>query len=143
MLWQVQGTEIGLVNSSSDSLAKLDTRARALAKLCGDKDALNGKDSILRHVSTPAVARDMISIIDAWDEWVEAESKTHWHETAEKAEKELEVSPQESEKAKILDTKGKLVYWGFSYGVSPIFRVLEQAIILLDTTWRDICCNVP
>ncbi|KAF8866925.1 alpha/beta-hydrolase [Acephala macrosclerotiorum] len=116
LLWQVQGTEVGLVNSSSDSLAKLDTRARALAKLCEDKDALHGKDSILRYVSTPAVARDMISIIDAWDAWIETENKAHCHEAADKVDKEAELSEQEPDNVDALDTKGKLVYWGFSYG---------------------------
>ena len=50
----------------------LDTRARSLAKLCQEKDSLNGKDSILKYVHTPSVARDMLSIVDAWDEWTES-----------------------------------------------------------------------
>lgn len=132
------------MNSSSDSLAKLDTRARALAKLCQDKDDLHGKDSILRYVSTPAVARDMISIIDAWDEWMETESqsKMHCHEPDGKVEMEAELSEQERHDVEVLDTKGKLVYWGFSYGVwSPSWEP-DHALIVLDTSRRDVCCDV-
>lgn len=114
MMWQLQGTEIGLVNSSSDSLAKIDTRARAVAKLCEDKDALHGKDSILRYMHAPSVARDMISIIDAWDEWVNSQD----HELANQAVEEMVMSYDREDNTEALDTKGKLVYWGFSYGVS-------------------------
>ncbi|KUJ21744.1 alpha/beta-hydrolase [Mollisia scopiformis] len=112
LMWQLQGTEIGLVNSSSDSLAKLDTRARALAKLCENKDELHGKDSILRYVHTPSVARDMLSIIDAWDEWTETQRVESCHPVPE----EMKLSEDPKDDSKALDTKGKLVYWGFSYG---------------------------
>ena len=40
----------------------------------------------------------MLSIVDAWDRWVDAEAAAQG------------VSPPTS------PTKGKLVYWGFSYG---------------------------
>jgi hypothetical protein len=52
MLWQQAGREIGIVNSSSAALQKLDVRARTMAKLCENKDSLNGKDSIMRYIHT-------------------------------------------------------------------------------------------
>jgi len=111
-LWQVSGREIGLVNSSEVALQKVDTRARALGQQCGSKDSLNGNDSIFKYVSTPNVARDMISIIDAWDQWRGDETET---DTAAVSDEDNEADS--SEQTHALDTKGKLVYWGFSYGV--------------------------
>jgi pimeloyl-ACP methyl ester carboxylesterase len=117
-LWQISGREIGLVNSSEVALQKIDVRARALGRQCGSKDALNSNDSIFKYVSTPNVARDMISIIDAWDEWRGDEDETDAVDAASEA--------GESEPSPSLDTRGKLVYWGFSYGVghspSSLFR---------------------
>jgi len=110
-LWALSGQETGLVNTSADSLEKIDVRERAAAKLCQTKDALYGEDSILRHVSTPAVARDMLSILDAWDAWMEAKEE----DDNNKGNVEIE-SLEAVEEDKSLDTKGKLVYWGFSYG---------------------------
>ncbi|PMD59534.1 alpha/beta-hydrolase [Hyaloscypha bicolor E] len=117
LTWQLTGLEIGVVNSSSDSLKKLDVRARALAKLCGEKDGLYGKDSILRHIDTPSVARDMVSIIDAWDAWTDGLEDEAFDADGKSeslaARAEQVVDDQDSVS---LDTKGKLVYWGFSYG---------------------------
>lgn len=108
--WMLSGVGIGLVNSSSDALAMIDARSRATAKLCQAKDEMDGQDSILRHVSTPAVARDMLSIIDAWDAWRDESRTTD-------IQLDAEMRGQESLESKSeLDTKGKLVYWGFSYG---------------------------
>ena len=110
-LWALSGQETGIVNSSIDSLEKIDIRDRAAAKLCQTKDALYGEDSILRHVSTPAVARDMLSILDAWDAWMEEK------EDDNNSKDNGEIGSSEAvEEDKSLDTKGKLVYWGFSYG---------------------------
>ena len=89
------------MNTSEVALTKLDNSARALAQLCEQKDALQGNDSILRHLDTPNVARDMISIIDAWDEWRD--------DSLGEAQIQAELEVQDS-------TKGKLVYIGFSYG---------------------------
>jgi pimeloyl-ACP methyl ester carboxylesterase len=110
-LWALSGQETGMVNSSVDSLGKIDVRDRASTKLCQTKDALYGEDSILRHVSTPAVARDMISIIDAWDAWLEEK------EEVDNSEDNDEIYSAEAvEEDNSLDMKGQLVYWGFSYG---------------------------
>ncbi len=110
-LWALSGQEAGMVNSSVDSLGKIDTRDRASAKLCETKDALYGEESILRHVSTPAVARDMLSILDAWDAWMEEKDD----DIIRNDDDEIH-STEAMEEEKSLDTKGKLVYWGFSYG---------------------------
>ena len=117
-LWNTEGAGIGIVNSSSDAFPKLDLRARTLAKLCQEKDSLNGKDSILRHVSTPSVARDMLSIIDAWDDWTSSFGPESSETPDESVEvKELEPEDTSATETDHLSTKGKLVYWGFSYGV--------------------------
>ncbi len=115
-LWQTAGAGIGNVNSSSDSLQKLDIRARAVAKLCEEKDSVYNNNSILKYVHTPSVARDMLSIVDAWDEWRERIG-----------DKDVEVEKSEqttnSKNVVSLNTKGKLVYWGFSYGVGNPFQL--------------------
>jgi pimeloyl-ACP methyl ester carboxylesterase len=109
-LWALTGQEIGIVNASVDSLAKIDNRDRASARLCETKSALYGDDSILRHVGTPAVARDMLSILDAWNAWMEEKNSDTL-----KGEGEIS-SPEAAGNDNSLDTKGKLIYWGFSYG---------------------------
>lgn len=122
-LWNLQSKEIGLVNSTTDSLRKLDVRARSVARLCEEKDSYYGKDSIFKYAHTPSVARDMLSIVDAWDEWTatfqEAPSsrlKAPDRTVLDQEEKESNRRPV-SEQSIDLGTKGKLVYWGFSYGV--------------------------
>jgi pimeloyl-ACP methyl ester carboxylesterase len=110
-LWVLSGQETGMVNTSVDSLEKIDVRDRAAAKLCQTKDDLYGEDSILRHVSTPSVARDMLSILDAWDAWMEVKGDD------DSGKENAQIGSAEAvEEDKSLDTKGKLVYWGFSYG---------------------------
>ncbi|KAH8812049.1 TAP-like protein-domain-containing protein [Xylogone sp. PMI_703] len=109
--WLLMSREVGLVNSSSTALKSLDIRAKALGKLCEEKDAIYGDNSILRFSGTPNVARDMLSIIDAWDDWLEL------HDAAEPlVTGETETLSSASTDSYPLDTKGKLVYWGFSYG---------------------------
>lgn len=99
------------MNETENALAQRDQRARAVSMLCGKHDEMDGVNSILRHVSTPAVAQDMLSIIDAWDAWRA--------ETGQDAEDEQPVLKTEENiggHEYSLDTKSKLVYWGFSYG---------------------------
>ncbi|KAL3423755.1 hypothetical protein PVAG01_05502 [Phlyctema vagabunda] len=108
-LWELQGLEVGAINSSSAALKKQDMRWRTLGRMCREKDAMKGKDSILKYVHTPSVARDMLSIIDAWDEWADSLTELNLPDP------ELLEDTQDNE-IKSLDTKGKLVYWGFSYG---------------------------
>lgn len=113
LLWILMERQLGVVNSSSIALKQIDTRARALAKLCEQKDAIYGENSILRFVSTPNVARDMVSIIDAWDDWL------NLYDAAEpQIVNEIDHRPVPPTDSYSMDTRGKLVYWGFSYGVS-------------------------
>ncbi len=114
LIWSAAGKEIGLVNSSSDSLQKIDNRARAVAKLCQYTDFLLGRDSIFKYVNTPNVARDMLSIVDAWDEWTTS-LKSELPETLDSAT-ETRDRPEPTGDSVNLDTHGKLVFWGFSYG---------------------------
>jgi hypothetical protein len=102
-----------MVNESADGLLKWDARGRTVARLCEDKDGLGGKDSVLKFVDTSSVARDMISIIDAWDEWRDGLESQH-----PPCQKSKTTKPIVETETSALDTKGKLVYWGFSYGVS-------------------------
>jgi pimeloyl-ACP methyl ester carboxylesterase len=62
---------VGLVNSTEGALMQRDSAARAVAQLCKQKDDHDGERSILRYLDTQSVARDMLCIIDAWDEWLE------------------------------------------------------------------------
>ena len=101
--YMLMGRSIGIVNTSDIALKNLDARARTIGKLCQTNDAQYGNDSILRHLSTPAVAQDMLSMIDAWDAWRDESGQT----SKAVVEREDESNPS---------TKGKLVYWGFSYG---------------------------
>ncbi|KAI8958904.1 hypothetical protein F5Y11DRAFT_20788 [Daldinia sp. FL1419] len=108
MSWISSGHEIGLVNSSNVALNKLNVRSRALAKLCKRRDDAEGDNSIFKYSNTPNVARDMLSIINAWDEW-RSSSNAEESETAFGLRSDFKIEPEDS-------TKGKLVYWGFSYG---------------------------
>lgn len=107
LLFNTAGQAIGLANTSSTALRYLNARAKAMAKLCAEKDSLSGQSSIFRHAGTPSVARDMISIIDAWDDWTSSiKEESPYSDIADNKPKDAS-----------LETKGKLVYWGFSYGV--------------------------
>jgi pimeloyl-ACP methyl ester carboxylesterase len=112
MLWRVAGLNTGLANSSSDALLKLHSEAMSMSKLCREKDDLYGENSIFKHINTPNVARDMISIIDAWDEWTSSLSKVS--APSQKREKDVQTKLEKSE---VISTKPKLSYLGFSYGV--------------------------
>lgn len=121
-LFTATGAGIGIANSSSTALRHLNARARTIAKLCEEKDSLYGKDSIFRHAGTPSVARDMLSIVHAWDEWAASVVEGSPYYGADDLDLvDEENSEDETDKAD-LDTKGKLVYWGFSYGVSTLYK---------------------
>ena len=118
LTWLISGHDVGLVNSSDVALGKIDVRARALAKLCKKADDLHGENSIFRYANTANVARDMLSIVDAWDEWRSAsqDGKTELpKEPAADAPSAQHEAPG-GDPVRNLSTKGKLVYWGFSYG---------------------------
>jgi pimeloyl-ACP methyl ester carboxylesterase len=118
LLWLTAGRQIGLINSSTGSWQSSNARAIGQAQLCQAKDAIMGNDSIFRYVNTPNVVRDMVSIIDAWDEWTDSQSCPM--KGSHEAEEQHDLSGTENGPS----TKSKLVYWGFSYGVScPLIQL--------------------
>ncbi|TGJ86163.1 hypothetical protein E0Z10_g2612 [Xylaria hypoxylon] len=115
LTWLVSGQEIGLTNSSNVALNKLNARARTIAKLCRRVDESEGDSSIFRHMTTPNSARDMLSIVQSWDEW---RSSSQTIQPVQPAAVHLPSDQQTlggSEKS-TTSLQGKLVYWGFSYG---------------------------
>jgi len=109
LVWQMSGREIGLVNSTASALSKKSARAKALSELCGKMADHEGDDSIFRYSNTPNVARDMLSIVRAWDEW-----RSSGGQGSNSAQEDAQ--PPDDTGDDPLSTKGKLVYWGFSYG---------------------------
>lgn len=108
LTWEIEGMAVGLRDSSPSAIPKRFTRELGVGKLCQMKDVEQGDRSILKYSGTPHVAQDMKSIIEAWDLWLD-DLKSKRLPEAEHAAKSIAVySPPE--------TKGKLVYWGFSYG---------------------------
>ena len=97
--WMNMHAAFGALNSSDVAMKFIDTSHRSVNNLCRAKNTQLGGDSILGHAATTHVAADMVSIVDAWERWVE-------RETASAGIVPETVNP----------TKGKLVYWGFSYG---------------------------
>ncbi|KAI1312808.1 Alpha/Beta hydrolase protein [Xylaria venustula] len=110
LTWLFGGQGVGLTNSSDAALTTLNARARAVAKLCQQVDESEGDDSIFRHIGTPNSARDMLSIIQAWDEWKGSSEQLE----AEHPVNELQNT--NDDKTSETSLQGKLVYWGFSYG---------------------------
>ncbi|KAH8663919.1 TAP-like protein-domain-containing protein [Xylariales sp. PMI_506] len=111
LTWIVSGHDVGLPNSSNIALAKVDVRHRAETKLCAQVSDTYGKDSIFKFAGTPNVARDMLSIVHAWDSWrLGAKMQPELTKTTHSA-----VAVNQSSDSPP-DTQGKLVFWGFSYG---------------------------
>ncbi|KAI1753457.1 Alpha/Beta hydrolase protein [Xylaria castorea] len=115
LTWSTSGQEIGLTNSSNVALTKLNARSRAIAKLCQRVDESEGDSSIFRHMDTPNSARDMLSIIDAWDEW-RSDGKMSQPMQPEAADPPVERQTSDNGENNKTSLRGKLVYWGFSYG---------------------------
>jgi len=119
--WYLMGIDIGFINSSNMALKLLDARHRAVAKLCKEKDNLLGSASILRYAATPHVARDMLSIVDAWDAWRDSlvlkPTSTHSRSFVKSLyPREVQLTSLPALATNANTTKGKLSYWGFSYG---------------------------
>ncbi|KAK3332767.1 TAP-like protein-domain-containing protein [Cercophora scortea] len=97
--WLNMNSAVGSINASNGgALQYLVAGHRSVNDLCRGRDSrLGAESSILGHASTAHVARDMLSIVDAWDRWVDNNQQPAVG---------MEHNP----------TKGKLVYWGFSYG---------------------------
>lgn len=110
---------MGLVNSSNIAITKVDARTRAGGKLCKRVSDKYGNDSIFQYSNTPNVARDMLSIIHAWDAWRTPEDagSTPLFFSGDDTKDSHPSGLQKSEfDTGAKSTKGKLVYWGFSYG---------------------------
>jgi pimeloyl-ACP methyl ester carboxylesterase len=106
-LWQMGSLAVGLANTSSTATETMVLRGRGLTKLCSTQDEEN---SILRYAGTPNVAQDMLSIVEAWDRWSSKESSGSLQ-----VKSSVELRRRDGQPSG-LSTKGKLVYWGFSYG---------------------------
>ncbi|KAI1435990.1 Alpha/Beta hydrolase protein [Xylaria sp. CBS 124048] len=116
LTWLTGEQGSGLTNSSDVALTLLNARARALGQLCQRMDKSQGKNSILRHMTTPNSAWDMLSIISAWDEWKSSGSKIQ-HEQRSEPEPSPDGNPTSDDRPQSQTSlRGKLVYWGFSYG---------------------------
>jgi pimeloyl-ACP methyl ester carboxylesterase len=100
--FSIAGEALGFVNSSAGSLRQIDEAHRAKAKLCGMKDHAHGNGSILRFLDTQNVARDLLTIVDAWSSWSDG-----------LLVKEVIDNGMEDSRE---DNKGQLFYLGFSYG---------------------------
>ena len=112
--WALLEQEGGLPNSSDQALHNVVTHSRAVANMCQLKD---GDESILRYAGTPHVAQDMKSIVEAWDRWRDGleEKQGRCHEKDHESS-DASVKKEADEKGLAPSTKGKLVFWGFSYG---------------------------
>ncbi|KAI1125384.1 Alpha/Beta hydrolase protein [Nemania abortiva] len=115
LAWLANGQGIGLANSSNVALTQLAARSKAMAKLCQRVDAAEGDSSIFRHIGTPNSARDMLSIINAWDEW-RSSSQTAKPQKPEARHPPTEQHTSDDGENSKTSLRGKLVYWGFSYG---------------------------
>lgn len=96
--WMTVSTAYGTLNSSNVAMKYIDVSHRAVNNLCKAKNGQLGGESILGHAATPHVATDMVSIVDAWEQWVDRKTEASG------------IIPEPN------PTKGKLVFWGFSYG---------------------------
>ncbi|KXJ93106.1 TAP-like protein-domain-containing protein [Microdochium bolleyi] len=153
--WELSGHEIGLINSTDAALGKLNNRARAIGKLCGDVADRDSEDSIFKYSNTPNVARDMLSIIHAWDEWRDSGDSSTSATTEAQQESPAQGAAQSTRDnggEDAFSTKGKLVYWGFSYGTllgatfasmfpDKVGRVMLDGVVDADhyvaPVWKD------
>lgn len=121
--WQVGGRELGLVNSTHAALRQNEVRSRALRQLCKGVSDLRGNESIFKYINTANAAQDMLSIVEAWDEWRHPLSEEVGKsrpvldvETVDQPSSQLGQANARAQSTHSL--RGKLVYWGFSYGTT-------------------------
>ncbi|KAB5576619.1 hypothetical protein GE09DRAFT_627797 [Coniochaeta sp. 2T2.1] len=117
--WMAENAAVGLPNTSSTATEQVVFRLRGLTKLCNPQDH---PDSILRYTGTPNVAQDMLTIVQAWDRWTSGLSRSP-PEAKLGVQEHEEVSSTNGPTAELgqrrpqpPSTRGRLVYWGFSYG---------------------------
>ncbi|KAL2125938.1 hypothetical protein VTI74DRAFT_2184 [Chaetomium olivicolor] len=96
MAWENADAALGGLNESGVLGMRLaDAGQRAVNRLCRAKDAAVAEGgSGLAHATTEHVARDMVAVVEKWEGWLQREGR-----------------PPVAE-----ELRGKLVYWGFSYG---------------------------
>ncbi|KAL2193349.1 TAP-like protein-domain-containing protein [Corynascus similis CBS 632.67] len=94
--WDQVKTAYGHVGESEMAMRYLEVGHRGVNALCRERDERHGGASGLAWMSTEEVARDMARIVDKWDAWVDSEVGA-----GAMVEREM---------------RGKLIYWGFSYG---------------------------
>ncbi|KAK1989367.1 TAP-like protein-domain-containing protein [Colletotrichum cereale] len=104
LTWLAMGHAVGLLNTTAAAEDQLVHRSKALSKLCSQKD---GEAGGFRYMATPNVAADMKTIIEAHDAWLD----DNGFDTVP-----LSAGTLTTSEATLHSTKGKLVYWGFSYG---------------------------
>ncbi|KAL2265012.1 hypothetical protein VTJ83DRAFT_7522 [Remersonia thermophila] len=97
--WERVNNAYGLVSEGETWMRYVDVAQRGVVDLCRRhaERVEEKKDTILRWAATRHVARDMLSIVDAWDRWAHGDRP------------EDQVPDGDG-------LRGKLVYWGFSYG---------------------------
>lgn len=100
--WEQVSAAYGFVGESEAAARYLEAGHRGVNALCRARDERHHGSSGLSWSGTTEVARDMARIVDKWDEWVDREEEKKAG-TTETAASEREM-------------RGKLVYWGFSYG---------------------------
>ena len=104
--WGLENRGIGLLDSSDDSLKRHLALFKAFGSLC--EDTLRDSE-ILRHVSTAAVSRDMVEIIDRLDELKKKELSTLSYTEDQSQDPLVRHEDKTPEVA-------RLQYIGFSYG---------------------------
>ncbi|KAK1964290.1 alpha/beta-hydrolase [Colletotrichum sublineola] len=104
LTWLAMGHDVGLLNTTAAAEDQLVHRTKAMSKLCSQKD---GEAGGFRYMATPNVAADMKTIIEAHDAWL----KDNAFDTIP-----LSAGTLSTSEAVPPSTRGKLVYWGFSYG---------------------------
>ncbi|KAI9669737.1 MAG: hypothetical protein M1831_007433 [Alyxoria varia] len=95
----------GIPGSSDVALNQLFGMLKAFGKGCSchsQGERCSESDGIKEHMNTPAVARDMLALVDKHGEWRDRESLQALGPTAQVKRPEAPVE--------------KLQYWGFSYG---------------------------
>ncbi|KFA50461.1 hypothetical protein S40293_07901 [Stachybotrys chartarum IBT 40293] len=79
------------------AISFLDAQVRAVSRLCDAMHTELGDSSIFPHLGNTHTARDILRIIDVWDDWRSSDPVITDHGLDESLSR-------------------KLVYWGFSYG---------------------------